>query len=400
MAHSIPIPTPPVTGSREISEAHTEVSSASVPWYIWCSVLAVTSVQIGGYWDISWHMSIGRDTFWTPAHIAIYFSGVLAGVSCGYLILATTFGEAAAMRAASVKVWGFRAPLGAFISAWGGITMLASAPFDNWWHEAYGLDVKIFSPPHVALDTGILAIQVGGMVLIAGAMNRAGPELRRKLTWLFLYLGAMILTLGLVVVWEYHYRSLMHTARCYLAVSFVAPALLVGAGRIAGYRRATTVVAAIYTVYMMLMLWIFPLFPAAPKLGPVYHAVTHFVPLEFPLLIIVPAVLLDLLWPRIAAWHKWLQAAAGGALFLFAFLAAQWSFAQFLLSPASRNWFFGTNYFPYFDHPNSYSARHLFFPVERTRLEFWTGMVEALIVAILSTRLGLAWGDWMRKVRR
>ena len=88
------------------------------------------------------------------------------------------------MRAATVEVWRFRGPLGAFIAAWGGATMLTSAPFDNWWHNAYGLDVKIFSPPHVVLDGGVLAIQFGAVVLIASAMNRASGELRRKLDWI------------------------------------------------------------------------------------------------------------------------------------------------------------------------------------------------------------------------
>src|SRR5438093_1550584 len=84
-----------------------------VPWYAWCAVLAVTSAMVGSHWDIAWHRSIGRDTFWTPAHIAIYLGGVLAGLSCAYLILSTTF--AAASRQAAVKIWGFRGPLGAFI---------------------------------------------------------------------------------------------------------------------------------------------------------------------------------------------------------------------------------------------------------------------------------------------
>ena len=54
-----------------------------VPWYLWCAVLGVTSVSIGLHWDISWHRSIGRDTFWTPAHMAIYLCGVLAGICFG-----------------------------------------------------------------------------------------------------------------------------------------------------------------------------------------------------------------------------------------------------------------------------------------------------------------------------
>ena len=36
-------------------------------WHLWCSALAVTSAYVGGYWDISWHRSIGRDTFWSRA---------------------------------------------------------------------------------------------------------------------------------------------------------------------------------------------------------------------------------------------------------------------------------------------------------------------------------------------
>src|SRR6266566_6769677 len=51
---------------------------AAVPWYVWSLFAAVVSVVIGGYWDISWHMSIGRDTFWTPAHMLIQFCGILA----------------------------------------------------------------------------------------------------------------------------------------------------------------------------------------------------------------------------------------------------------------------------------------------------------------------------------
>jgi hypothetical protein len=51
--------------------------------------------------------------------------------------------------------------------------MLTSAPFDNWWHNAYGLDVKIVSPPHTLLILGIRAVSVGMMFLILAAMNRA-----------------------------------------------------------------------------------------------------------------------------------------------------------------------------------------------------------------------------------
>jgi hypothetical protein len=126
----------------------------AVPWYLWCSALAVTSAYIGGYWDISWHRSIGRDSFWSAPHIAIYACGVLAGISSAYLIFMTTLGRITLLRPASVRIWGLSGPLGAFLSAWGGAAMLVSAPFDDWWHNAYGLDVRIISPPHMVLAAG------------------------------------------------------------------------------------------------------------------------------------------------------------------------------------------------------------------------------------------------------
>jgi hypothetical protein len=132
----------------------------------------------------------------------------------------------------------------------------------------------------------------------------------------------------------------------------------------------------------------------------VYQHITHMVPMEFPLLIIVPAFLLDLIRPRLAAWGSWGQAAALGTVFLAAFVAVQWPFADFLISPASANRFFGTKYFAYFASPNGFDVRHLFFPVEHTSAEFWRVMAEAFVLSILSARLGMAWGEWVRKIRR
>src|ERR1700679_1439188 len=181
----------------------------SIPWYIWLSVAGVTSAMIGVHWDISWHRSIGRDTFWTPAHIAIQLCGVIAGISCGYLILWTTFTHST-LRASSVNVLGFRGPLGAFICAWGGFTMITSAPFDDWWHNAYGLDVKILSPPHIVLALGIAGVQIGALVLIGAMMNRAVGALRRHLEILFLFICSMITVMFMTLVMELTHRVLMH----------------------------------------------------------------------------------------------------------------------------------------------------------------------------------------------
>src|SRR5580693_9019122 len=171
-------------------------SPSSIPWYIWAGVLAITSSSIGGAWDVSWHRSIGRDTFWTPAHMAIYACGVLAGIICAWLIARGTFGHDDKLKAASVNVFGLRAPLGVFLAGWGCVAVLTSAPFDNWWHNAYGLDVKIISPPHALLIAGIRAIDLGVLFLMLAAMNRAsdaGDANFKSLRRLFLYLGGLLL---------------------------------------------------------------------------------------------------------------------------------------------------------------------------------------------------------------
>src|ERR1700735_5345354 len=183
--------------THQISSADTAqvpTKTDGVAWYVWFGALAVTSASIGGAWDVAWHRSIGRDTFWTPAHLAIQACGVMAAIICGYLILVDTFGRSEKLKTASVNVLGFRAPLGAFIAAWGGIAMITSAPFDNWWHAAYGLDVKIVSPPHTLLILGIRCVAIGILFLILAAMNRASVKESSKHTFktlqlLFLYVG-------------------------------------------------------------------------------------------------------------------------------------------------------------------------------------------------------------------
>jgi hypothetical protein len=353
----------------------------------------------GVHWDISWHRSIGRDTFWTPAHVDIYFCGILAGLACAYLILSTTFQKDSPLRACSVTLWGFRGPLGAFISAWGGVAMLTSAPFDDWWHSAYGLDVKIISPPHMILAAGIIAVHLGALILILGQMNRAEGDDRRRLLRLFLYVGGMILVSLTVLQMEMVYRITMHTVHCYHLLALVAPLVFAAIARGSGYRWGATTVAGVYSVFVLLMSWILPLFPAEPKLGPVLNPIHQMTPPEFPLLLIVPAFVLDCIWARTAKWGGWRLAAVSGVIFLAVLAAVQWPFADFLMSPAARNWFWGAKYFGYYASPNSLYMRYLFVPTE-SGAALWNELAWTVATAIVMTRLGLATGNWMRRIRR
>jgi hypothetical protein len=372
---------------------------ARIPWYLWAAAAAVTSAYVGGYWDISWHRSIGRDTFWSAPHLAIYACGVLAGLSAAYLILTATFDKTSPLRDVSVRIWGFYGPIGAFICAWGGIAMLTSAPFDDWWHNAYGLDVKIISPPHMVLAGGFFGINFGAVMLMLAFLNRADDSRRRALQRMFLYVGGMAVCESLLLKLEYISRAEMHEAPFYAIVVLGTLGIITALAVASRHPWGCTILTGVYTVAGLLFLWILPLFPAEPKLGPVLHPVTHFIPWEFPLLLMIPAAIADLILQRTMHLRPLLQAPIIGAVFLATFLAVQWPFANFLMSPAARNWFFGTAYMDYGTPPTSLYARYLFIP-PAPRAQFWTGMLIALAVSCATTYIGLHAGRAMLRVRR
>ena len=209
----------------------------------------------------------------------------------------------------------------------------------------------------------------------------------------------MILVSLTVLQMEMIYRTTMHTVHAYLLTALVAPLVMAAVARGSGYRWGATAVAGVYSVFVLLMSWILPLFPAEPKLGPVLHPLHQMTPPEFPLLLIVPAFVLDLMWQRTAKWGGWRQAAISGLVFLGVFALVQWPFASFLMSPAARNWFFGAKYFGYYASPNSLYMHYRFLPTE-AGAAFWRELAWTIAVAILTTRLGLATGNWMRRIRR
>jgi hypothetical protein len=380
-------------------------STTSVPWYIWAGALAVTSAFVGGQWDVSWHRSIGRDSFWTPAHMAIYACGVIAGIVGLYLVLTTTFGKsayAAHLREVSVNIFRLRAPLGVFLAGWGGVAMLTSAPFDDWWHNAYGLDVKIISPPHALLILGIRAIDFGMLFLMLAAMNRAsdaGDANYKSLRRLFLYLGGLVLGGQMFFIMEYTWDVSLHRVIAYIVLAITVPVVMATISQASRFRWAATTISAIYAASLIAFVLILPLFPAQPKLGPVFYPVTHLVPPKFPILLIVPGFALDLLWQRTKSWKMWQIGLVSGIVFVAVIFAVEWPFASFLLSHASENRFFGTIYFDYNARPDGYERLRRFFRPD-SGMTLWLGLLRASVYACISTWLGLLFGRWMRGVQR
>src|SRR6266516_884748 len=365
--------TPVVTPARAAAPS-ASWGAGGVPWFVWAAVVAATSAKVGILWDISWHRSIGRDTFWTPAHMAIYLGGVLAGLSCGWVVLKTTLWRTPDERAAAVTYGGFRGPLGAWGCIWGAFAMITSAPFDNWWHNAYGLDVKVLSPPHVILALGIWAVQLGALFMVLSLQNRTPEREPSRLHGLLAaYLVAILLqNATTVAIEQLGFPNDAHNALYYKVAAGVLPLLLVAVARAVRLPWPATTAAALYIAFSLLTIWI-------------------------PLLLVVPAAAIDLLLRRAGRNRDWILSVAAGLAFLAVFSVVQWFFTEFLLTPHARNFFFGGDQW-------DYSSR-----LGPWRYEFWRigsdpvtagGLAIAAALAIVSARLGLWWGNWMQRLQR
>lgn len=386
----------------------TASTSLGIPLYLYATVFSSLCVAVGINWDISWHMSIGRDGLLSPPHLAVYLGAVIAGAFSAVEVFRISFWGGKAEQNQSVKFWGiFHGSLGSMYCIWGALAMLTSAPFDDWWHNTYGLDVTILSPPHTVLAMGIIMTQIGAMVSVLAVMNRSvnsDDEVAKKRTRLLAIMFAVSAGLLMVMVYtlfsEYLRRGLMRSALFYYVTSIAFPIFMVAASKAYPGRWGATLMASVYMIFMMLMVWILPLFPAEPLLGPILNHVTTFQAFHFPLLLIVPALAIDYLHHKMSNKNAWLLSLGMGVCFVLLVLAVQWNFGAFLNSPAARGWFFGQGSW-FYQMPPDYPWRFTFNPDQI--MAGW-GMVQSIGIAILfatlSSRLGLAWGNWMKQVQR
>jgi hypothetical protein len=249
------------------------------------------------------------------------------------------------------------------------------------------------------LATGIIAIAIGAMLGTLAYQNRT--EMRGG--WIdrgYAYAAGLVLTLFAILATEYTDRILHHSSIFYAVACGAFPFVLVGAARASRLRWPATTIAGVYMVVTAAMVWILPLFPAEPLLGPIRRQITHMVPMDFPLLLIAPAFVLDLATHRAKEFGDWFMAVAYAVIFFVVLLVAQFAFAYLLMSPWSMNPIFATNNFDYAMPDTWYKVRRAFYPWDATEGAMRARLGVAVIIAMLSTRLGLAWGNWMRRVRR
>lgn len=384
-------------------KTQTATATSAIQPYVYASVFSSLCIVTGLIWDISWHTSIGRDGLFAPPHLTIYLGAVLSGFFSGYQVLKTSFFSSAEEKSKAVKFWGFfYGSLGAMFCIWGAFAMLTSAPFDDWWHNTYGLDVTILSPPHTLLAVGMMMIQFGALIAVLSSSHHVqqNDDLRIH-NWLFAIAAGLLLTTFYTLFSEFLAKYRMHNAFFYQIACLLFPLYLIAVARASNIKWAATATAAVYSAMLLLMLWILPLFHATPRLGPVLFHLDHYQPFDFPLLIIFPALAIDLIFIKLNQQKGWVKTALAAVSFLAIFFVIQWFFGTFLqTSPYARNWFFGSDSW-YFGSDPDYKYRYAFHPDSvNTGFVLIKGLLIAAVIAVISGLIGYKWGSWMKKVQR
>ena len=105
----------------------------------------------------------------------------------------------------------------------------------------------------------------------------------------------------------------------------------------------------LYMIHRMLIVWILPLFPAEPLLGPIYIEVTSYIAPYF-LVLLISLLFIDIIYPKIQSYTILVKSIILGFVFCSIFFSNSMVFLNhFLLSDYAKNWFFATgNNIPYF----------------------------------------------------
>jgi len=192
---------------------------------LWGALATKLVAAWGLGWDIQWHMSIVRDSFWIPPHLMIYGS-VVVGLALGWGVLAYEWWR------------GIPTTRGFRLAALGLVLVVLAAPIDDLWHRLFGLDVTLWSPPHLLALFGS-AVSTLGCLLISVELyslrSRAGRT-ALILAGALLY-GGLRVTLDPSWLYAYTYGGILFHAFAMLA-TLILPLALVTAARVSALRWA------------------------------------------------------------------------------------------------------------------------------------------------------------------
>lgn len=157
---------------------------------------------LGVYWDIAWHIDIGRDTFFTLPHNFLY-----AGMAA--VLFTSLYGLWRDRRDTPfhLRFGALRLHVGVLVVAVGAALVLLFAPMDDLWHRLFGTDVTLWAPMHLI---GLLGMTLGcfGALVSAWLEGRLtqDPARRRFYGSLTLYFAAILMGWSSLLQAEYEFN--------------------------------------------------------------------------------------------------------------------------------------------------------------------------------------------------
>jgi hypothetical protein len=279
-------------------------------------MLGLASGIAGSAWDVAWHRSIGRDSFWILPHVLTYAGVTLNGIAA--IIATATAMAGRPVVGREMRVGPLRAELGLALVGVGSALVIASAPFDDMWHRTLGPDIDIWSAPHLTAIAASGLVYLGWATALAPGVFPISDAARRALR-----IGMFAAMTGTAVFGLnfYYFMAVTREALFYpLLVCAVIPFILAAGAVVTGERDAWTKIALVHTTVALLV------FGALDATG--------WPPPAFPPLILAGALAADLARRRTAS----LLIAA--VAFTAAFVVAEW--IRMLVFPAPPLGFVGT----------------------------------------------------------
>jgi hypothetical protein len=221
-----------------------------------------------------------------------------------------------------VKLWCLRAPRGFAVAGAGALGAVLSAPFDEAWHRLFGIDVTVWSPPHLFAIAAAGAMRLGLLVALVDEMALTGhpiPRVRLCLSWrgvtlaegVLLVLFSILQGNLLFALGSHEVRAVSRTPVLYpMLASLAVPVVLIAGVRTLGRLGAATMIVLLLLAFQALL-----------RAG--LRAADFVLPPPWPLwpLYVVPAAVIDgWCWlvrrrPQ-AVWHD----AVAGLLFAEGFV--------------------------------------------------------------------------------
>jgi hypothetical protein len=220
-------------------------------------------VVIGFYWDVAWHIDNGRDQqLFTPSHVMIL-------VGLGGLIYAAGIAVlfASIEKAQTALRWGFlHIPWSAVLLTALGIGGVTAFPLDAMWHNAYGIDVTLWSPPHIQLVVSGSLGTIALWLMLAEARPYAQPTL--------LGTSIHVLTAGTVLVGMSTLQGEFDYGVPQFQVLYLPILIMIAAGfTLMAARRVLGPWGAVKVVGVYLFLRAFLAFSIG---GVMHHTIPHF----------------------------------------------------------------------------------------------------------------------------